>query len=76
MTTTDRGAPSGGRQSQMPSRLTRPIQVCPAAAFPKPVICPKDEIYLTTKKTKRQWEKHSGATLEENQKQKGGREKR
>lgn len=47
--TTDRGAPSGGRQSQRPSRPTRPIQVCPAAAFPRPVICPKNEIYLTAK---------------------------
>lgn len=35
---TNQCAPSGGRQSQMPSRQTRPSQVCPAATFPKPVL--------------------------------------
>ena len=33
---TGRYAPSGGRQSQRPSRQTRPSRACPAATFPKP----------------------------------------
>lgn len=76
MTTTDRGAPSGGRQSQTPSRLTRPIQVCPAATFPKPVICPKRWILFDGQNNGRN-SQETGATLEkENQnKRSGWREK-